>query len=292
MVMKRIFLPLLIAVLGFCNPHPASAQATKPAPQELATVADPPTAETLREELREIMRLYPYTVGEILRRDPSLMAKPDYMAPYPKLVEFLNAHPEAARNVEYYFEGYGSWGERRNIDPNFEALGVLLGGMAGVFIVITLLGVLTWLVRSFIQHRRWLKASQLQTDVHTKLMERMTTNDELLAYIQSPAGRRFLEAAPVRADIEAPAISAPVGSIIWSMMAGIVLAVVGAGFRYSASFVAGADDAHQAFVVVGVIILSLGIGFILASLMAFVVSSRLGLFPQKAAPQESESGHA
>src|SRR6478735_72835 len=127
MVMKRIFLPLLIAVLGFCNPNPANAQATKPAPQEFATVADPPTAETLREELREIMRLYPYTVGEILRRDPSLMAKPDYMAPYPKLVEFITAHPEVAKNVDYYFEGYGSWGERRNIDPNFEALGVLLG---------------------------------------------------------------------------------------------------------------------------------------------------------------------
>src|SRR6185295_19917897 len=102
MVMKRILLPLLIAVLGFCNPNPASAQATKPASQETVAVAEAPTAETLREELREIMRLYPYTVGEILRRDPSLMAKPDYMAPYPKLVEFLNAHPEAARNVEYY----------------------------------------------------------------------------------------------------------------------------------------------------------------------------------------------
>ena len=162
--------------------------------------------------------------------------------------------------------------------------------MAGVFIMVTLLGVLTWLVRAFIQHRRWLKASQVQADVHTKLMERMSTNEELLAYIQSPAGRRFLEAAPVRADVESPGISAPIGSIIWSMMAGIVLAVVGGGFRYSASFVA--DDAHQAFVVVGVIILSLGMGFILASMMVFVVSSRLGLFPQKAAPQESESGHA
>ena len=289
MVMKRILLPLLFAVVGFCSP--AAAQTTKPAPEEVQ-VAKAPSAEAIREDLREILQQYPYTVAEILRRDPSLMARADYMAPYPKLVEFIGAHPEIAKNVEYYFEGYGSWGERRQLNPNFEALGVLLGGMAGVFVVITILGVLTWLVRSFIQHRRWLKASQLQTDVHTKLMDRMTSNEELLAYIQSPAGRRFLEAAPVRADIEAPSISAPVGSIIWSMMAGIVLAVVGAGFRYSASFVAAGDDAHQAFVVVGVIILSLGVGFILASLMAFVVSSRLGLFPQKAAPQESESGHA
>src|SRR5689334_8702259 len=132
MVMKRIFLPLLIAVVGFCSPNAAAAQTKASSPETLVvTTEQAPTAETLREELREIMRLYPYTVGEILRRDPGLMAKADYMAPYPKLVEFITAHPEVARNVEYYFEGYGSWGERRNVDPNFEALGVLLGGMAG-----------------------------------------------------------------------------------------------------------------------------------------------------------------
>ena len=78
-------------------------------------------------------------------------------------------------------------------NPSVEALGILLGAMAGVFVLI-LFAVIVWLVRSFIQHRRWLKASQIQTDVHTKLMERMHTTEELLAYVQSPAGRRFLEA--------------------------------------------------------------------------------------------------
>src|SRR5262245_51045213 len=103
MVMKRIFLPLLIAVLGFCNPAAAQTRASSPETQVVVN-DQTPTAETLREELREIMQQYPYTVGEILRRDPSLMAKPDYMAPYPKLVEFMSKHPEVARNVEYYFE--------------------------------------------------------------------------------------------------------------------------------------------------------------------------------------------
>jgi hypothetical protein len=53
--------------------------------------------------------------------------------------------------------------------------------------------------------------------------------------------------------------------------------VLGVGFRYAGNFVK--DDAHDAFIVVGVIILALGVGFIVASLMAFVLSSRLGLFP-------------
>ena len=287
MVMKRILFPLLLALVGFCSP--ASAQTREPARTEQVEKPAAPTAEANREALREILQQYPYTVGEILRRDPSLLNKPDYMAPYPKLTEFMAQHPEVARNVEYYFEGYGSWGERRQLDPNFEALGVLLAGLGVGFVLILFACVIIWLVRAFIQHRRWLKASQVQADVHTKLMERMTSNDELLAYIQSSAGRRFLEAAPLRPEADSPSFSAPVGSIIWSLMAGVVLTVLGIGFRYAGTVVK--DDAHDAFMVVGVIVLSLGIGFVFASLMAFAVSSRLGLFA-KPAPQESESGHA
>ena len=221
-------------------------------------------------------------MAEILRRDPSLMSRADYMAPYPQLAQFLAQHPEIPRNVEYYFEGYDGWQSRHQLDPEYEALGVLLGGLAGFLVMSALISVLVWLVRAVIQHRRWLKSSQVQADVHSKLMDRMTTNDELLAYIQSPAGRRFLEAVPPKPESEAPGFSAPVGSILWSMMAGIVFATVGAGFRVAAGTIG--DDVQRAFTVVGVILFSLGIGFLIAALMAFVVSSRLGLFPRAPRP--------
>lgn len=283
MVMKQRFLaPVLVALLGFCSPAAAQTR-----PDRSDTVVRPPTADDTRDDLRTILDKYPNSVAEILRRDPSLMARADYMAAYPDLVAFLDQHPEIPRNVEFYFEGFASWQNPRRLNPSFEALGVLLGGMAGVFLVIIFVGVITWLVRVFIQHRRWLRASQVQADVHTKLMERMTSNEELLAYVQSPAGRRFLEAAPLRPETEGPQLSAPIGSIIWSMMAGVVLTVLGVGFRYAGNVVK--DEAHDAFVVVGVIILALGIGFMVASLMGFVLSSRLGLFPTKPAPESTNA---
>ena len=290
---KRLLFLALAALVGFCQP--AAAQTTPDRGGVIVQTQDgkqvvlPRTAEDTREELRAILQKYPNSVGEILRRDPSLMARADYMAPYPDLAGFLNAHPEVARNVEFYFEGYGAWQNSRQLDPSFEAVGVLLGGLGVGFVLILFATLIVWLVRSFIQHRRWLKASQVQADVHTKLMERMTSNEELLAYIQSPAGRRFLEAAPVRAEADSPSFSAPVGSIIWSLMAGVVLSVLGIGFRYAGNFVK--DDAHDAIVVVGVVVLSLGIGFVLASLMAYVLSSRLGLFPAKPTA-ESQSTNA
>jgi hypothetical protein len=290
MVMKqRILFPVLVAVLGFCTPAAAQPPAQTGPERVEVRVVNPPNAEDTRQDLQEILRQYPYTVAEILRRDPTLMGRADYMAPYPELVRFIEQHPEIPRNVEYYFQGYGSSRNNFQLDPTFEALGILMGGLAGGFVVIMLFGVLVWLVRAFIQHRRWLKASQVQAEVHTKLMDRMTTNDELLAYVQSPAGRRFLEAAPLRPEADGPSFSAPVGSIIWSLMAGVVLTVLGVGFRYAGNFVK--DEAQDAIIVVGIIILSLGLGFILASLMAFAVSSRLGLFPQRNAP-ESQSTNA
>jgi hypothetical protein len=281
MVMKkRLLLPVLVALLGFCSPAAAQTR-----PDRSETSLRPPTAEDTREDLRAILDKYPNSVPEILRRDPSLMARADYMAAYPDLVAFLNQHPEVPRNVEFYFEGFASWQNPRRLDPSFEALGILLGGLGVGFVLIMLATIIIWLVRAFIQHRRWLKASQVQAEVHTKLMDRMTSHEELLSYVQSPAGRRFLEAAPMRPESEGPPFSAPVGSIIWSLMAGVVLTVLGIGFRYAGNIVK--DDAHDAIIVVGVIILSLGVGFIIASLMAFAVSSRLGLFPSKPAPEST-----
>jgi hypothetical protein len=252
----------------------------------------PTDAGETREQLQELLRQYPPAVGEVLRRDTTLLSRPDYMAPYPQLVAFLQQHPEVLRNPTFFFGGYDYYEQRRTpLSPEVEALGVLLGGLGGFLGFGAFFAILIWLVRAVIQHRRWLRLSKVQTDVHTKLMDRMTTNEELLAYVQSPAGRRFLESAPIQQESDSPRLgAAPVGPIIWSMMAGIVLATVGVGFRFAANSVT--SEAQQAFTVVGVILLALGAGFIVASGMAYLVSSRLGLFPARAAVTDAGSGNA
>jgi hypothetical protein len=285
---RRFLIPLLLAVVGFCSPGRAGAQQPpQPAPAQADAVpAARQDAENTREQLRRLLDTYPRTVGEVLRRDPNLMGNAGYMATYPPLAQFIAQHPDIPRNVEYYFAGYGSWGDQR-MDPEYEALGIMLGGMAGVLGFGAVLSVLTWLIRAVIQHRRWVKASQVQADVHSKLMDRMTSNEELLAYIQSPAGRKFLEAAPIQPEAESPAHGAPVGPIIWSMMAGIVLSTVGAGFRVAGSSIG--DEVQKGFNAIGIIVLALGIGFILSSVMAYLVSSRLGLFPPRRVATDSSN---
>jgi len=298
MVMKRLLLAALFAAVAPLTSAAVLAQQPVPArPPQAAQPAQPSLpiyqlatdASTTREQLQELLRQYPPVVGEILRRDPTLLSRADYMAPYPQLVAFLQQHPEIARNPAFFFGGYDYYERRSPVSPEIETLGALLGGMAVFLGASAAIGVLIWLVRAVIQHRRWLRLTRTQSEVHLKLMDRLTTNEELLAYIQSPAGRRFLESAPIQQESDAPRTAAPVGPIIWSMMAGVVFATVGAGFRLAARSVA--TEAQQAFAVVGVIILSLGAGFIISSVMAYLVSSRLGLFPKPASPATT-SDHA
>jgi hypothetical protein len=295
--MRRHTLVVALAGTVVMNAVMSAQPSQAPAPQPQAPppvvvpmYQAPADAEAVREQLQNLLRQFPPNVGQVLRYDPSLLTRADYLAPYPQLVAFLQQHPEIARNSSFYFGGYDYY-ERRGepMPPEVEALGVLLGGLAAFLGVSVLVGVLTWLVRAVIQHRRWLRLSKVQADIHTKLMDRLTSNEELLAYIQSPAGRKFLESAPIQSEPDSPTLGAPVGPIIWSMMAGIVFATVGVGFRLAAGSVT--DQAQQAFTVVGVIILALGAGFILSSIMAYLVSARLGLFP-KPPVTESSSGHA
>ena len=288
--MKRAALVATIPAVMALSAQLSAQQRVEPVPPPQpapppVVYQTPPDAEATRDLLHDLLRQFPPNLGEVLRFDHSLLSRADYVAAYPQLVQFLQQHPEVARNPEFYLGSYSYEPRRDRMPPEIEAIGVLLAGMAGFLGVSAFLGLVTWLVRAVIQHRRWLTTSKMQAEIHTRLMDRMTTNEELLAYIQSPAGRRFLESAPIRPEPETPQLAAPIGPIIWSMMAGIVFATVGAGFRIAAASVT--DQAQQAFTVVGVVILMLGAGFIIASIFAYLVSARMGLFPGRAAASSS-----
>lgn len=260
------------------------AQPSRPAPlgEQRQPVPRPPVqsfeetagARETREQLERLLRQYPPAVGEVLQRDPALLTSAEYLAPYPALVAFLQQHPEVARNPSFFFGSYQYY-ERDPKDRAFDMMGIVLGGLGATAVGVTLVSLLVWIVRSIIDHRRWLRLSRVQTDVHTKLMDRLTNNEDLLAYIQSPAGRRFLESAPIALDGEPRPTSAPLGRILWSLQAGIVLVALGLGFWFAQRNVF--PEIAEGFHVIGVIVVALGVGFAVSGVAAYVISTRLGL---------------
>ena len=245
---------------------------------------DSRTANETREQLQRLLRQYPPAVAEVLQRDPSLLNRPDYLAPYPALVAFLNQYPEVPRNPSFFFGDF----HYHQPDPREranEVLAVVFGGMAGAGAFLAVISLFVWIIRSVIDHRRWLRLSRVQTEVHTKLMDRLTTNEDLLAYIQSPAGRRFLESAPITLEGEPRQTSAPVGRILWSLQAGIVLVALGVGFWMARPNVV--SEVSEGFYVLGVVVMALGAGFAVSALVSFFISSRLGLMSASRPPADA-----
>jgi hypothetical protein len=259
---------------GLAQVVPPEKSARPLPPTTITLLEDTPGAFDTRGQLQRLLRQYPPAVGEVLQRDPSLLNRPDYLAPYPELVAFLQQHPVVARNPSFFF-GTFQYRERDPKEQAFEMFGILLGGLAASAAVVTFISVLIWLIRAVIDHRRWLRLTRVQTEVHTKLMDRLTANEDLLAYIQSPAGRRFLESAPIALDGEPRPAGAPFGRILWSLQAGIVLVALGIGFWFAQRNVL--EEVAEGFYVIGVIAIALGVGFAASALAAYLISTRLGL---------------
>jgi hypothetical protein len=282
--MNRIaHLASVALVLAFTVGLAAQEKPAPQTPQQIPVFQETSDARETREQWIRLLRQHPPAVAEVLQRDPSLLSRADYLAPYPALWGFLQRHPEIVRNPSFFL------GEFRYYDPgprntSLEMFEMILAGTGIVLGVSAFLGVFVWVVRSIIDHRRWLRLSRVQADVHTKLLDRLTTNEDLLTYIQSPAGRRFLESAPITMDQEARVTTAPVGRIIWSLQAGLVLAALGAGFWFVQHNVSA--EAAEGFFIIGILALSLGIGFTASALLAYVVSTRLGLVPK---PKSTEA---
>ena len=232
-------------------------------------------ARETRQQLRELLGQLPPSVGQVLALDPSLLNQPDYISAYPALVAFVTQHPDVRRNPSFYF-GDGGARERDPRERLYESMMVIAGGFAGLLAFVAFLLVLTWLIRQLIDYRRWNRMTRTQTEVHTKLLDRLTNNEDLMAYMQTPAGRRFLESAPIPLDtaVAAP-VAAPLNRILWSIQVGVILVTLGIGFWVAQGSIL--QELRQLFFVIGTVSVALGVGFVISAVVSYLLSARLGL---------------
>ncbi len=272
MFAKTWLAPLVLAVAG-------TALAQTP-PEAVAPAASTVDANGTREELMQLLQRHPSEVGEVLARAPQLLGNDAYMASYPALKGFIAQHPEVAANPGYFFGMYG----RDNYSggtPTMrfweDFLSVLAAIAVGVFAAL----LLAWLVKTLLEQRRWTRLQRVQAEVHQKVLDRLGTNEQLMAYMETPAGRRFLESAPIPLEGPRP-LSAPISRVLWSMQVGVVLICAGLGLvAVSRQLPPGGDLPMW---VIGIAILSLGVGFSVSALVSFLLSRRLGRLTQ---PQPS-----
>jgi hypothetical protein len=266
-----------------------TAQAQEPARLPVAgNPQDPETMAITKRNLEDLLRRYPQA-NATLHLDQSLLDNQEYLDHYPDLRDFLKAHPEVVANPSAFIEGnFRTDMREQGGDPVFLRF---MNDVWPFLIFLVVTGSLLWILKVILENRRWSKIAKVQSEAHAKLLEKFATNEELLAYMQTEAGKRFLESAPIPIDLEQrPRLSAPFGRILWSVQFGFILAMAGAGLIYVRGY---APDVAEGLLVFGTLCLMLGFGFVLSAIFSYGLSKHLGLLasaPGTSGPSSTSSG--
>ena len=269
-----LILTLLVAMTGGVFAQPATTTTTT-----TTTSAPPPpleetqTRQQVRDRFTRLLAQHPPEVAPLVVIDPTLLSNDPFLARYPELAQFVAAHPEIRRNPHYYVQELPNpiaFRHRSTWQEAVEAIGI-------GFIICLIAFVLTWLVRTLIEQRRWSRLSRTQAEVHNKILDRFGSTEELLAYIKTPAGSKFLESAPIPLHVESAAPGTPMPRVLWSLQIGLIVAAAGLGML----LVSGRFDREsaQGFFAMGTIAACVGGGFILSAIVSMALSRRLGAKP-------------
>jgi hypothetical protein len=268
------------------------AQAARPVtPIAVPAALNEKDVAATQSELVKLLKLSP-TLTTVVARDPSLLSNQEYVARNnPQLAQFLAQHPEVARNPEYFlFSHLHAEGQpdealeravwpalvpERRIDSN---ISYITGPFFAVLGFACFLGAVVWLTRSFIENRRWNRVFKLQSEVHGRLIDKFSSAQELGAYMETDAGRKFLEASPIAVNAE-PERRVPqvVGRVLTGVQAGIVMVLLGTGCMLLRHVSA---DTERPMLVIGTLVLMPGVGFIISAGVTWLLAARLGLMPE------------
>jgi hypothetical protein len=256
----RIWLVGLLAV-GL-----AAGQPARKAPEGI-----PQDAQQVKSEFEEVLRRHPPSLGRVLALDATLLGNDPFLEPYPDVKAFAQAHPEIGRNPSFYLSEFR---EQPRYDRTAEIWRNVMGDLTGFIAGAMVIGVVVWLIRTLVDYKRWSRLARVQTEAHTKLLDRFTANEDLLRYIQTPAGSKFLESAPIPLDAGPRSVGAPMGRILWSVQGGVVLIAGGIGLAVIST---RSPEAAEPLVALGSLAIALGVGFVASAAISFVLSRRLGL---------------
>lgn len=278
---------LMVAIAGRLAGQETATTATTTAEPATETVAvtdaaapvpepAPQSSYELRSRFTSVVQNSAPELGRLLALQPNLLSNAEFMAAYPEVAQFVAEHPEIRSRARFFLAEFAFEGGRAGpLEEVAEAGAVLLFALT-----------FAWLVRTAIEQRRWSRLSRTQAEVHNKILDRFGTSAELMEYIRTPAGTKFLESAPIPLHAERTAPRTPHGRIMLSIQVGVIVAAAALGMllvslRYS-------DDSGEGLFALGAIALCAGLGFIGSAFVTIVLSRRLGLWQEQQPRAEGE----
>ena len=137
-----------------------------------------------------------------------------------------------------------------------------------VAIVFGMVSWVTWVIANAIRRGQTARAV---ASLHSKLLDKCTSNQELLSYLESQSGRRFLESTTTSE-------ANPTGRILNAIQAGAIAALAGGAMLIVRTEERFDWDGRQFLVICGSVLLAIGLGYLVSAIASYVLCRSWGLF--------------
>ncbi len=140
---------------------------------------------------------------------------------------------------------------------------------------------IAWIVWIVSNSRRRSRVAEIQRDIHAKLFEKFGTSQELIDYLKTDAGSKFLDSATLEQ-------TKPFGRVLGSVQAGLILFLLGIAILFVRFTMPGIgrdpiehmQDAHM-LLAFSFLLLALGLGFLVSAAVSYKLSKNWGLFDRE-----------
>lgn len=141
--------------------------------------------------------------------------------------------------------------------------------MSTELIPITLFLVIGWISTATVTNVRRAKVARAVAELHAQVLNKCSSSQDLIMYLESPSGRQFMQAATIDT-------ANPFQRILSAYQAGIITLLVGiaallvrrAGFE---------PDPDRFFLIMGALAIAVGTGFLISAASSYVLCKNWGL---------------
>ena len=159
-----------------------------------------------------------------------------------------------------------------------EILNSITTAVFGVVIIVCA----AWIVVTIVTALKGRANTRTRADIYNRLIDKFGTAPELIAFLQSDAGLKFIEENTVQ-----PA--EPLGKILASIRIGVVLTLLGAGLLITGNIFGESlgGDLYIVLTVGGIVGLTIGIGLLISAAISYRLCKAWGILTTNEKTQAS-----
>ena len=141
--------------------------------------------------------------------------------------------------------------------------------LAALFFLIGVPLILGWLIRIWLNHKKFMKVLQFKAESNARLLDRFGSDPAVLEFLKSEASDRLFEVRTAE-SVSSRTPPPPYTRMLTALQVSCMLVSVGAGLLYIRHYMRDRDS--EFFLFLGTLGVSLGVGALLAAAAALVVA--------------------